>query len=160
MAQQKDQMRRDSIKFVRELPKRIKEAYINKVEAYYNQSGNFEHGYFLYDLTKDGIPELWVVSGNGASDGRLNVFTYFNEDIISIFENNLGYSYFYKGKGYILQVVEDMYESNGIKLNIMVKVLKRNKCMRKKHTMSMVLSIRLLLCRMLRYTRCLIPLRY
>ena len=45
LAQQKDQMRRDSIKFVRELPKRIKEAYINKVEAYYNQSGNFEHGY-------------------------------------------------------------------------------------------------------------------
>ncbi|WP_298451643.1 zinc ribbon domain-containing protein [uncultured Prevotella sp.] len=116
LAQQKDQMRRDSIKFVRELPKRIKEAYINKVEAYYNQSGNFENGYFLYDLTKDGIPELWVITGNGTSDGRLIVFTYFNENIISIFENNLGYSYFYRGKGYILQVIEETYGSTWYKI--------------------------------------------
>lgn len=57
--------------------------------------------YFLFDITNDGIPELWVVSGTCEADRQLKVYSH---DSKEIFNKGASHSTFHKGNDYVLQV--------------------------------------------------------
>lgn len=99
--------REDSIRFANELPKRIKDAYIRKLdecnrEILYVDLSMSE--YFLYDINKDGIPELWIDKGTCEADRKLTIYTYLDEELINIYEIGTSHTGYHKGKGYILLV--------------------------------------------------------
>lgn len=62
--------------------------------------------YFLFDITGDGIPELWIESGNGEPEHAISVYMYTHElAVLDAGEKgNAAFSAFYKGTDYILQV--------------------------------------------------------
>ena len=51
----------------------VKKAYLKKI---YSLSKFQDEGYFLTDITGDGIPELWVKYGTCEADYMLDVYTY------------------------------------------------------------------------------------
>lgn len=90
---------------------RTKDAYLGfltKLDALTNEDEEQVYGsyYFLFDITGDGIPELWIEIGTCELDRTLAVYTY--EDDLKILdageEGNASYSAFYKGNDYLLQV--------------------------------------------------------
>lgn len=56
--------------------------------------------YFLYDITEDGIPELWIVAGTCEADRELIVYTH---EFKEIFRKSADHSTFYRGNDYVLQ---------------------------------------------------------
>ena len=69
----------------------------------YAEDDNVSCYYFLYDITKDGIPELWIKVGTCEADFTLMVYTYEDGLYKTICEKPAGHSAFYKGRDYILQ---------------------------------------------------------
>lgn len=60
--------------------------------------------YFLYDITKDGIPELWVISDKyECAHGRgLTVYTY-NHGLMSLYKDcSSSFHEYYGGNGYVM----------------------------------------------------------
>lgn len=73
--------------------------------------------YFLYDITGDGIPELWIKYGTCEADYEIKVCTYdkdYNYKIIWV--SNAGHCGYYEGNGYILQIYAHMGEAFWTKL--------------------------------------------
>ncbi len=70
----------------------VRYEYIKKLWEIYFEEGfiaNYEIEYFLYDITQDGIPELWVHGGNGGYSGAIvKVYTYKNKKVKCIYEGN------------------------------------------------------------------------
>lgn len=66
--------------------------------------------YFLFDITGDGIPEIWIESGTCEADHAISVYTYNNKLAIldTGEEGNASHSSFFKGEGYILQCCAHM----------------------------------------------------
>lgn len=92
--------------------KRISEAYIQKLKEH--AKGEYMRcEYFLFDITKDGIPELWIVSGTCEADCELTTYTH---DLKKIYQTSAMHSGFYKGNDYILKVGGHMGYSTWIKL--------------------------------------------
>lgn len=92
----------------------IKEAYIDfltKVGTKEEVEGMSICQYFLYDITGDGIPELWLESGTCEADHTLSVLSYNNYSFTYLDageEGNASNSSFYRGDDYILQVSAHM----------------------------------------------------
>ena len=63
--------------------------------------------YFLFDIDRDDIPELWIKVGNCEADYMLLVYTY-RDGIRKLYEDGAGHLNMYKGKDYILQVYAHM----------------------------------------------------
>ena len=85
----------------------VKEAYLDflsKLDAM-DEEQVFA-SYFLFDITGDGIPELWIESGNGEPEHAISVYMYTHElAVLDAGEKgNAAFSAFYKGTDYILQV--------------------------------------------------------
>ena len=72
--------------------------------------------YFLFDIDRDDIPELWIKVGNCEADYMLLVYTY-RDGIRKLYEDGAGHTSFYKGKDYILQVYAHMGVSYWSKLS-------------------------------------------
>ena len=74
--------------------------------------------YFLFDITGDGIPEVWIKSGSCEADYKLSVYTY--DKAVSLIqegeEGDAGHSAFYEGDNYILQVSGHMGYASWVKL--------------------------------------------
>lgn len=85
----------------------VKNAYMGLLEKYgENDDDMYICNYFLYDITGDGIPELWINSGTCEADYKLSVYTY-DDGLIAIdegTEGDAGHSAFLIGDDYILQV--------------------------------------------------------
>ena len=86
---------------------KVKEAYLDflaKLDSMGEEQGFAS--YFLFDITGDGIPELWIESGNADPEHAISVYTYTHElAVLDAGEKgNAAYSDFYKGTDYILQV--------------------------------------------------------
>ena len=75
--------------------------YLNPSKPEYNECWS---EYFLYDITKDGIPELWLIHGTSEADRALTVYTPTETGLKKIYEGGGGHSSFYKGKNYILRL--------------------------------------------------------
>lgn len=88
----------------------VKRAYIKKV----NSLAGFEYdGYFLTDITGDGIPELWVKYGTCEADYMLDVYTYTSSGLKRILRTGAGHTGYYgyrNGKYVIAQMAHMGYE--------------------------------------------------
>lgn len=107
-AQQREQARQDSIERAmhQQLIENSRQSYINVVRNYSSQFGADEYGwfgYFLYDITQDGVPELWIKAGTCEADFMLYVYTLKNGVASKIYEDGSSHSGYYRGKNYVLQ---------------------------------------------------------
>lgn len=89
----------------------VKEAYLDFLSKLDAMDEDQVFGrYFLFDITGDGIPELWIESGTCEADHALSVYTY--DEKLSILdageEGNASHSGFCRGDDYILQVCGHM----------------------------------------------------
>lgn len=89
----------------------VKEAYLDFLSKLDAMDEDQIFGrYFLFDITGDGIPELWIESGTCEADHALSIYTY-NEKLTILDageEGNASHSGFCRGDGYILQVCGHM----------------------------------------------------
>lgn len=67
----------------------IKKAYIKKVDSLAQYD---DDGYFLSDITGDGIPELWVKYGTCEADFMLEVYTYGKSGLKCILHTGAGHT--------------------------------------------------------------------
>ena len=86
--------------------KGIKNAYINfifKTKLTVKEGFHLDAEYFLYDITKDGKPELFIKEGTCCANTELLIYTYKNGKMKLIYKDNeAAYYDFYKRKNYIL----------------------------------------------------------
>lgn len=102
----------ETLKDIANENKKISEAYIQKLKEH--AKGEYVTcEYFLFDITKDGIPELWIVSGTCEADYKLTTYTH---DLKKICQTSAMHSSFCKGSDYILKVSGQMGYSTWIKL--------------------------------------------
>lgn len=100
----------------------IKTAYLSLLAKYSETTEEGRYGYsstyFLFDITGDGVPEVWIKSGSCEADYKLSVYTYNNG--ISVIEEgedgDAGHSGFYKGTNYILKVSGHMGYVSWVKI--------------------------------------------
>lgn len=78
----------------------IVKAFKKKLESLAKDS---DCDYFLYDITENDIPELWIKTGTCEADYTLMVYTYESGKCKNICERPAGHSVFYEGSDYILQ---------------------------------------------------------
>lgn len=91
----------------KDIQENVKKAYIDYLSILDEMDEDQVYGhYFLYDITGDGIPEIWVESGTCEADHAISVYTY--KDKLTILdageEGNASHSGFFRGEDYILQV--------------------------------------------------------
>ena len=67
----------------------IKDAYASVLKKYNPNTEWDDYGtYFLYDITGDNIPELWVYADEG-SDSNFHIYTFKDKQAISIYQDSL-----------------------------------------------------------------------
>lgn len=77
--------------------------------------------YFLYDITGDGTPELWIKAGSCEADYMLYVCTYDN-GVQKIFETGAGHSGFYSTSNGIIQMCAHMGYSTWYRISYNGKI--------------------------------------
>ena len=107
-AELREQFRQDSIAKAEQeqLIENSRQSYINILKGYLNKYGVDEYGstgYFLFDITRDGMPELWVTAGTCEADYMLYIYTIKDGGASKIYEGGSSHSGYYRGKDYILQ---------------------------------------------------------
>ncbi len=103
------------------LNQQIYEAYVEKLESLASSVGGDGYGdcgYFLYDITGDGIPELWVKCGTCEADYMLYVYRYGVGRLELMHSTGAGHSSFYCGEDYVLQVMAHMGEAWWYKIEL------------------------------------------
>lgn len=70
----------------------IKKAYIKKVNSLIAYG---DEGYFLTDITGDGVPELWVKYGTCEADYMLDVYTYSKSGLKRILRTGASHTGYY-----------------------------------------------------------------
>ena len=91
----------------------IYDAYVDKLNslatAYYDDFlGYSQCDYFLYDITGDGKPELWVKCGSCEADYMLYVYRYDVNGLSLMYKTSAGHSSFYCGDDYVIQMMAHM----------------------------------------------------
>lgn len=84
----------------------IYDAYVDQLEAL--SVGVGECLYFLFDITGDGIPELWVKCGSCEADYMLYVYRYDVNGLSLMYKTSAGHSSFYCGDDYVIQMMAHM----------------------------------------------------
>jgi len=78
----------------------MSKAFAKKIREYRGRSG---YGYFLYDLTGDGFPELWAHTGTCEADYKIDIYTYSNGKMKFLYQTPAGHTTFHAGrKGYVI----------------------------------------------------------
>lgn len=82
---------------------------MTKVIQDYRQKFRQEHftGYFLTDLDKDGLPELWVKVGNYRDNSKLELYYPMPDGSLRKSETFAEPGHYYVGDDYLVQVVGD-----------------------------------------------------
>lgn len=92
----------------KQLLKTIKDEYIKLLSANRKDHSAYSNeGYFLFDIDDNGIPEIWIKSGDCEANFELLVYTYDN-GIKRLYNDDAGHSCFYKGYGCVLQIWRHM----------------------------------------------------
>ena len=106
-----EKQREDSIRITRDL---IISAYTMKISdlsrlvaRQFGEDASMKY-YFLFDITKDGIPELWTKFGSCEADYELHVFTYDNGMAKEIYTAGASHTGYCQGSDYILAVLGHM----------------------------------------------------
>ena len=84
----------------------IYDAYVDQLETLALNVD--ECGYFLFDITNDGIPELWVKCGSCEADYMLYVYRYDVNGLSLMHSTSAGHSSFYCGDDYVIQMMAHM----------------------------------------------------
>ena len=92
------QVHQDSIKRVH---RETVNLYLSKVREFRNTEEGEGGEYFLYDITGDGVPELWTSSTFGY--GGSYVYTYHNNGLKLIYTGAGGHSGYYMGNRYVIE---------------------------------------------------------
>lgn len=111
----------EEVKSEDELEREIYEAYVAQLEskaAEVNADAGGLCEYFLFDITGDGIPELWVRSGTCEADYMLYVYRYGIGQLELMHSTGAGHSSFYCGDNYVLQVMAHMGEAGWYKIEL------------------------------------------
>lgn len=86
----------ETVQSVDTIPDGYKSVYDSLVKM--NKDNGILSYYFLYDITKDGIPEIWIKTGTCEADYGLNVYTIANGDVRQILDSDGGHiDFFLKG---------------------------------------------------------------
>ena len=96
----------------------VGDAYIQVLDEHLRANadrGFFKCEYFLYDITGNGTPELWIKSGTCEADYMLYIYTNDN-DLKKIHEGYAGHSCFFAGKDYVIQMCAHMGFSTWYKI--------------------------------------------
>lgn len=91
----------DSIEKARQIEEERQKEIRGMVDAYCKKVDELFGSYFLFDITQDGLPELWVKSGTCEADYILSVFTY-NHGLKRIYQEGAGHGVYCQGSNYIL----------------------------------------------------------
>ena len=115
---QKDDATHDKMNIFNAYKKAIDDVY-NSQDLEKDGDGDLTSGwidYFLSDITRDGIPELWISYGESEAYHPLRVCTYDKENTYKIlYEGFADHSGFYQGNGYIIQRWATMGEASWTK---------------------------------------------
>ena len=118
LAEQKEQARKDSIENARILS--LQKPYLTLLDKYNVEDDNWGKLYFLFDITGDGLPEIWMNIKEG-EDFKFCVYSCQNGESKLLFKEDLGYNNsFYYGDNYVLmeyahmgfQVINKFYLSD------------------------------------------------
>lgn len=83
----------------KQLLKTIRDEYVEVINGFLYDSGG---GYFLFDITGDEIPELWIKAGEYEAEYRLLVYTY-DKGIKLLYSDDAGHTDYCQGNGYIIE---------------------------------------------------------
>lgn len=106
--QQVSQLSADSVAKVESLPQMNEtmiKAYDQVMRNHLSENGQCE--YFLFDITGDKLPELWVKTGTCEADYALYVYTY-DQEVKQLLKDFAGHSSFFQGKDYVIQMTAQM----------------------------------------------------
>ena len=86
--------------------KKLAHKYINIIKTQKNR-GHQRCEYFMFDITQNNYPDLFLIVGDCEADYTMHVFSnytddYGNEKVREIFKFGAGHSSFYKGSNYII----------------------------------------------------------
>lgn len=96
-----------------QLLKTISDEYIKLVDTFPYSS---EAGYFLFDINKNGIPELWLKTGMYEAEYQLRVYSY-DTEIKLLYTDDAGHSEFYQGNDYLIKLYAHMGDARWDKLS-------------------------------------------
>lgn len=120
-AAQRERARQDSIAAAQAREDSIKVAHNNTIDLYIAKMREFartdegENGeYFLYDITGNGVPELWMESTYGY--GGMYVYTYSGGNLKLIYTGSGGHASYHRGKGYVVENMAHMGYQKILKL--------------------------------------------
>ena len=103
-AEEMERIRQDSIRQAqeRERVENTRASYIALLERY-NASDEYGYNqYFLYDITGDGMPELWVQAGTCEADYEMHIYTMADGVAKMIHSTDYSHASCYKGDNYII----------------------------------------------------------
>lgn len=96
----------------------VNNAYIKVLDEYSQTNAEnefFQCEYFLFDITGDGAPELWIKAGTCEADCTLYIYTSAHK-LKKIYEGDAGHSSFYAGENYVIQMCAHMGYSTWYKI--------------------------------------------
>ena len=88
----------------KQLLKTIRDEYVEVINGFLYDSGG---GYFLFDITGDEIPELWIKAGEYEAEYQLLVYTY-DTGIKLLYSEGAGHTDYYQGDGYVIKLYGHM----------------------------------------------------
>ncbi len=60
--------------------------------------------YFLFDITQNGVPDLWLTYGTCEANKEFRVYTYKRREMQKLYQGSYGHSAFYAGSDYVIQM--------------------------------------------------------
>jgi hypothetical protein len=120
LAEKKEQERKDSLEKAR--LQYLQKPYLALLDKYNVEDDNWGKLYFLFDITGDDLPEIWMNIKEG-EDYKFCVYSCQNGESKLLFKEELGYNNsFYCGDNYVLmeyahmgyQVINKFYLSNNV----------------------------------------------
>ena len=104
-AEEMERVRQDSIRQAqeRERVENARASYIALLDRYNARYGDgYPNCYFLYDITGDGMPELWIESGTCEADYEMHIYTLADGVAKMIHSTDYSHASCYKGDNYII----------------------------------------------------------
>ncbi len=93
----------------------IKEAYLSQLRKYRVQDEAEGGYYFLYDITGDGVPEIWMCGGFGYSG--MYAYTYTDGRLEEFHTGNGGHASYHRGNGYVIENMAHMGYQSVVKIS-------------------------------------------
>lgn len=81
------------------------ESVVDSIIEHKTKVPHLDSEYFLYDITGDGIPELWIKLGTCEADTKLLAFTLDNENVSKIYDGDGGHSDYFIFENHLVSVM-------------------------------------------------------